>query len=884
MESAVFRRSPQTRRLSRRLLVLGPFLSLGLVLAVLWSLVAWFSIVHPRSLIKDVQDDLHRTAENAAGETDGLLREAEGSLRTLDLLLLTRKARDQRQDATVNLLADALREGSRGVTDIMLAHTDGRLWRIPSSNTPFADLGPDSFLKELLVPGGPSVVVGAPLRLRPGGSLLLPLSTRLGGDNGAFQAAVAFIDLEELLRLYRARLQRQGMAIFLERDDGVALARLPEVPGLLGRNIVGDRPERRLPPGSPPVGQFEIGEASLDGKGRVVSYHSLQDYPLRVFVSLEEDRILGGYLAQRRAVLAFSLLISVTALGLMIWLTRVQQRARMAEAEREATADASPMGLFRAALDGRTVYANETYLQLLEIDRDRLSWGWLDRLPENERDTVRGDWLQVVGAGEPMDRLRRMVRADGTEMVLAVRTRPMRVDGRIVAYAGTVVDVTDSVRQQEAARMLSAIVDSSPDYIVQTSPEGEILYLNPAVRRRLGLAPDAPLHGLHQRQFFVDGGEQRYKQDILPAVLRDGYWHGRGHVRTRAGGMLPMDCTLILHRDERQTVRNFSWMLRDISAELAAERERERNQAVMSAVAHSSAVEMLAVDTEEQVLFCNKTLEQRLGLAPRAWEGLTASQLLGEKLYAVTQPLIRRALQGEPSVVEWRDEEAHGRESARYLELSYAPLMGESGQPIGAYGVGRDVTDSKEEQIRLLKASNTDPLTELLNRAGFAATIETALQRARDRGELVALLYLDLDRFKPVNDQYGHPVGDALLKAVAGRLRHALRPQDVVARLGGDEFAVFLHHVARPEDAQMVAEKLVHTLSMPFRIGALELHIGTSVGFCVQQARQAEVEALVAQADEQLYRAKRAGRGRASGSVCAGDPDPAPVPTVKRPA
>jgi len=216
------------------------------------------------------------------------------------------------------------------------------------------------------------------------------------------------------------------------------------------------------------------------------------------------------------------------------------------------------------------------------------------------------------------------------------------------------------------------------------------------------------------------------------------------------------------------------------------------------------------------------------------------------------------------------------RGESRYVELTYAPLVSEDGAIIGAYGVARDVTDAKQEQLRLLRASNTDPLTGLLNRAGFASEAGAAVRRASERDELVALLYLDLDRFKPVNDEHGHPVGDALLQAVAGRLRHALRPQDLVARVGGDEFAVFLAQVARPEDAQVVADKLVHALTMPFRIGALELHIGSSVGYCVRWAREAQLDELIEQADDQLYRAKRAGKGRSSGSLCAqrpGQPD-----------
>lgn len=894
----------------RRLLVLGPFLSLGLVLVVLWALVLWFALIHPRSLVREVQEDLSGAAANAAQETDALLREAESNLRTLDLVMLTRRGADHGRDPTVNLLADTLREGSRGMTDLMLANLDGRLWRIPAEQAPYADLGADSVLKELTVPGGRSIVVGAPLRLRPGARAVLPLATRLSVESGDYNAAVAFVDLDSLLRLYRGRMQRQGTAIFLARDDGIALVRVPELPGLAGSNVRAGRSDRTLPPDAPASGRFLLAEA-LDGRERIVSYHTLRDYPLRLFVSLEQERILAGYLAQRRAVIGFSLLVSVIAIGLMVWLTRVQLQARLREAEREATADASPMGLFRCDLQGRTVYANETYLALLEQDRDRLAWGWLDRVPEDERHEARAVWLSRVGAGEPMDRVRHLRRRDGSELIVAVRTRPMRVDGRVVAHAGTVLDITDVARQQAAARMLGDIIDLSPEFIAQTAPDGTVRYLNPAVRRRLGLSADAPLDGLALSQFHLDGSEPDLHEHILPAAERDGHWTGRWTIRTRAGQPLPVDCTMVLHRDARGQTHTISWILRDITDELAVEQERERSQAVMSAVAHSASVRMMATDTERRMLFCNRPFEQRFGIAHRAWEGRLASEVMGER-YATVEPLIARALLGEDSLVELREDSADGpgqrdgagelgsdgtandgmandgtgndgtgddgRAGPIYVELHYSPLYAENGAIIGAFGVARDITGAKQEQLRLLKASHTDPLTELLNRTGFAASIAQALARARDREELVALLYLDLDRFKPVNDEFGHPVGDALLKAVAGRLRHALRPQDLVARLGGDEFAVFLHHVARPDDAQVVADKLVQALSMPFCLGALELRIGASVGFCVDWARQVEIDALVARADQQLYHAKRAGRGHAQGSICAGDLNPLSPP------
>ncbi|ANH69023.1 diguanylate cyclase domain-containing protein [Mitsuaria sp. 7] len=755
MPASPFSQSVAERLQVRRLVVFGPFLALGLVLVVLWALVLWFALLYPKSLVEDLQDDLHSIALNAAQDTEQLLRETEGSLRTLDLLLLTRRTERQDLDATVSLLADSLRDNSRGITDVMLASADGRLWRIPSvTGEPYVDLGPKSFLSELGRPGGPSVVLGTPIRLRPGAHFVLPIATRLSAPTGAFTATVGFIDLDTLLRIYRTRSMRSGMAVLLERDDGVAMARWPEVPGLVGTNMRQVPGGEVLPPSPPASGQFMVSRSPADGRDRIVSYRVLQDYPLRLFVSFERDRILAGYLQQRRAVLGFSLVVTAIAVGLMAWFTRLQQRTRLREAEREATADASPMGLFRCDLQGRTVYANETYLRLMEVDRKDLAWGWLDRLPASERELTREQWAALVAVGEPVDRVRQLARRDGSELLVRLRMRPMRLGGRIVAHAGTIADITP---------------------------------------------------------------------------------------------------------------------------ELAARRERERNQAVMSAMAQSVNVMMLAVDTDERVLFCNKAFERRFDIPEKSWQGRHAADVFDD-LYPAVHPLIQRAFAGETSVVEMRDDDGISRPmpldgddrgETRYVELTYAPLVTDDGTIIGAYGVARDVTDVKQEQMRLLRASNTDPLTELLNRAGFASQVNAALGRATDRDELVALLYLDLDRFKPVNDEYGHPVGDALLKAVSGRLRHALRPQDLVARVGGDEFAVFLTHVAKPVDAQVVADKLVHALTMPFRIGALELHIGTSVGFCVQWARKADIDDLVTQADEQLYRAKRAGRGRSSGSLCA---------------
>ncbi len=174
-----------------------------------------------------------------------------------------------------------------------------------------------------------------------------------------------------------------------------------------------------------------------------------------------------------------------------------------------------------------------------------------------------------------------------------------------------------------------------------------------------------------------------------------------------------------------------------------------------------------------------------------------------------------------------------------------------------AQGITTDLARSREEAHRL---ALHDTLTGLPNRALFAQRMEGALAEVR-RGTALAVLCLDLDRFKQVNDTLGHPVGDALLRAVAGRLAGCLRPCDTAARLGGDEFAVIQAPLGRAEDAGALAQRIVRTLSEPYELNGHKAVIGASVGVALASADMADSDQLLKMADMALYRAKADGRG-----------------------
>ena len=173
----------------------------------------------------------------------------------------------------------------------------------------------------------------------------------------------------------------------------------------------------------------------------------------------------------------------------------------------------------------------------------------------------------------------------------------------------------------------------------------------------------------------------------------------------------------------------------------------------------------------------------------------------------------------------------------------------------------RYAIERKRIQESLAKLAQYDPLTGLANRSLFQSRLKDALASAKRTGQMIAVMLLDLDHFKDINDSLGHPAGDALLKDVAVRLKHNVRETDTVARLGGDEFAVIATNIDHLEGVATVAEKLVDAIAVPFDFENNEIRTGTSVGISVSPPDVSEPEHLLKHADFELYQAKSAGRG-----------------------
>jgi diguanylate cyclase (GGDEF)-like protein/PAS domain S-box-containing protein len=301
----------------------------------------------------------------------------------------------------------------------------------------------------------------------------------------------------------------------------------------------------------------------------------------------------------------------------------------------------------------------------------------------------------------------------------------------------------------------------------------------------------------------------------------------------------------------------------DITAHHEAEEALQESEARLRTVADALPMRVAYIDADERYRFNNLAYEREFGLSRDQIQGHTVQELLGEPAYESVKPHIRAALAGE--VVTFQSEDTQS-DSYNCYEAQYIPQPAANADTIvGFHAVITDITRQKLEEKRLVNLAQIDPLTGLANRAGFQARLGEAMERSRGAGALMALMYLDIDGFKQVNDQFGHQAGDELLKAFSNRLSHGLRSTDVRARLGGDEFTVIMEGLPNTDVAVSAAAKLVAATQAPFAIEQqqqpqLMINITLSIGLAFYQGGNADAATLVKRADEMLYQAKRSGR------------------------
>lgn len=544
---------------------------------------------------------------------------------------------------------------------------------------------------------------------------------------------------------------------------------------------------------------------------------------------------------------------------------RKKLEQRLADSERfiRKVTDSLPVRIAYVDRETRFRFVNQSHCQRFGRSREEIIGRTRTELMHGVTDAVVSGAIQGVLQGREQ-RIEFEEEVAGKTVRIESRLIPdVGPDGEVQGFFTTGIDITERSAAERALRELTTIFDNTTDYVVQADWRGRVLYMNPAVRKALGISDGASAMQHSFQEFNTPETNKLFADVIVPAVKSHGVWIGETTVYAAEHRVVPVNHMVIAHRDRDGRVARYSAIMRDISDEVAAKQEQRRQAATLRSVTEAIPAIVAVVGADGRYRFANSGFERWAGTKRDLIVGSTAQEVLGRTEYERSRPWVEKALAGEAVNFE---KEYPGRATARHLAIAYVPLWLESGEVDGYVAVAQDITRHKQEEVRLIHLTQRDALTGLLNRPGFEQFLEGAL---RDDGNArsIVLLYLDLDHFKPVNDTYGHAVGDEVLQQFAQRLSSTVRPTDAVARLGGDEFAIVLTGVRESAHAQAVAEKVVAAAQTPFDVANRTVQVGASVGIAFGAEATTGWRDLVARADAMLYQAKADGRGRHAGIV-----------------
>jgi diguanylate cyclase (GGDEF)-like protein/PAS domain S-box-containing protein len=289
-------------------------------------------------------------------------------------------------------------------------------------------------------------------------------------------------------------------------------------------------------------------------------------------------------------------------------------------------------------------------------------------------------------------------------------------------------------------------------------------------------------------------------------------------------------------------------------AQSAIEEGRAQLQMILDAMPMSIAYS----DHELRYRFVNSGFEAMFGVPRERVVGEVMPDVLGSQRFSIIKPWLDRVMAGEE--VHWEREERDPRGGMRHMDVHYLPHRAFDGRVLGYFGIVHDITARKENERLLEYLATHDQLTGLPNRNMLMEHLGLSLARTSRSGKRVAVLFVDLDRFKTVNDTLGHDAGDRLLKSVAMRFRDHLRKGDTLGRLGGDEFVVLLDDLADVQEAAAAARKLIALAAEPFSMAGHEFYVTASIGIAVSPGDGTEPVTLLKHADIAMYRAKSQGK------------------------
>ncbi|HEU4620861.1 MAG TPA: PAS domain-containing protein [Burkholderiaceae bacterium] len=409
-------------------------------------------------------------------------------------------------------------------------------------------------------------------------------------------------------------------------------------------------------------------------------------------------------------------------------------------------------------------------------------------------------------------------------------------------------------RLRDSERRLKSITDNIPALISHIDANETYLFANQHFERLLDISPESLIG-----RSLTQARDPEYLAQIrehVDAVLT-GQRVAFESMLTLHGSLRHFQQNYVPDTQADGSVNGFYSVTIDITERIEQQRRLAASEKRLRDITDNLPVLISYIDKNERYRFCNGTYKSWLGVEPSDIIGMSVRETLSAAEYQAHKELLRRALTGERTEF---DVESTPLGVHRHMHTIYLPDVSNDGVVEGIYALVTDISVMKAAEQQLAALVRTDSLTGLPNRHGFEERLADALARRRRNGHPIALFFLDVDRFKSINDTFGHRIGDLVLQEFARRLRLSVRATDTVARLAGDEFVVILEGLHGMVEPQLVARKIMAQIRQPFEIDDIHIDVSTSVGIAFQMHDEATPEELLSRADKALYVAKAAGR------------------------
>ena len=420
----------------------------------------------------------------------------------------------------------------------------------------------------------------------------------------------------------------------------------------------------------------------------------------------------------------------------------------------------------------------------------------------------------------------------------------------------------DQLSDAEKLDWLEHLLEHITDSVVLSDDRGRMLYVNPAWQRMTGYTAEEAIGRTSTALLRSDAHDDAFWDDLWQHLQSGQVWEGEIISRHKDGEPIRQITTVIPTTNEDGSIRRLIAVRRDISQLAAREGALRRSEERYALAARGANDGLWDWDLTGRQLYLSPRWHGQLGGAQEPSLGRPSDwlDLVHPDDLAGLQQAIDEHLQGETEALQWEYRTRARDGSWRWMLARGLAVRDQEGKPTRMAGSQTDVTAAKDAQRQLLHNALHDPLTGLANRALFMDRLAHAVTRLKRTPGQFAVLFIDLDRFKPVNDSSGHDTGDRLLRSVAARIRRVMRPSDTLARLGGDEFTVLVEDID-DEGAVSLAERLREALSEPYRLSTGRFSVGASIGVALGDAETTPDEVL-RNADRAMYLAKQRGRGR----------------------